>query len=120
MVAAARAAPTPLAWKRRSFSTARPRWLDRVSDVLGGRACLSRIRLDAPIPPVCAVSSPSRNASPGDPLGACVVTVIDDGTRAAITVCGSGVAGTMSSARGILDEILALTTAPPRQSSAQL
>lgn len=118
MVAAARGAPTPLAWKRRSFSTARPPWLDRVSDVLGGRACLSRIRIDTPIPPSCAVSSPSRHASPGDPLGACVVTVVDDGDRAAITVCGSGLAGSPAGARALLDEILSLTAAPaPRATS---
>lgn len=114
LIAAARAVPTPLAWKRRGFSTARPRWLDRVADVLGGRACVSRIRVGAPVPPSCAVSSPSRHASPADPLGACVVTVIDDGDRAAITVCGSGLAGTRAGARGLLDDIVALTAAPAR------
>ena len=112
LLAAARAAPAPLAWKRRGFSAARPRWLDRVSDVLGGRACVSRIRIDTPLPPSCAVSSPSRLASPGDPLGACVVTVVDDGDRAAITVCGSGLAGSSAGARGLLDAILALTADP--------
>jgi len=112
LVTAARAAPIPLAWKRRSFSTARPGWLDRVSDVLGGRACLSRIRIAAPLPPSCAVSSPSRDASPGDPLGASVVTVVDDGSRAAITVCGSGLAGNHPGARALLDDILALTAEP--------
>ena len=112
LLAAARAAPTPVAWKRRSFSTARPRWLDRFSELLGGRACLSRIRIDTPVPPSCAVSSPSRHASPGDPLGAAVNTVVDDGDRAAITVCGSGLTGTAAGARALLDEILALTRAP--------
>ena len=112
LVAAARAAPTPLSWKRRGFSTARPRWLDLVSDVLGGRTCVSRIRIDAPVPPSCAVSSPSRLASPDDPIGASVVTVVDDGDRAAITVCGSGLAGSHAGARALLDEILALTAAP--------
>jgi hypothetical protein len=112
LLAAARAAPAPLAWKRRGFSAARPRWLDRVSDVLGGRACVSRIRIDTPVPPSCAVSAPSRHASDGDPLGACVVTVVDDGDRAAITVCGSGLAGSSAGARRVLDAILALTTEP--------
>lgn len=112
LLAAARAAPAPLAWKRRGFSAARPRMLDRVSDVLGGRACVSRIRIDTPLPPSCAVSSPSRHASPGDPFGACVVTVVDDGDRAAITVCGSGLTGTYAGARGVLDDILALTAEP--------
>ena len=107
LLAAARAAPTPLGWKRRGFSTARPRWLDRFADVLGGRACVSRIRIDTPLPPACAVSSPSRDASPGDPLGASVVTVVDDGDRAALTVCGSGLAGTAAGARSLLDDIVA-------------
>lgn len=115
LIAAARAAPTPLAWKRRGFSTARPRWLDPFSEVLGGRACLSRIRIDTPLPPSCAVSSPSRHASPGDPLGASVVTVVDDGDRAAITVCGSGLASSDAGARALLDEIVELARAvtPP-------
>jgi hypothetical protein len=120
LVAAARAAPTPLAWKRKSFSTARPRWLDRVSDVLGGRACLSRIRIETALPPACAVSSPSRQASAADPLGACVVTVVDDGSRAAITVCGSGIAGSERTARALLDELLALTAAPAPRSLVRL
>jgi hypothetical protein len=112
LLAAARAAPAPLTWKRRSFSAARPRWLDRVSDVLGGRACVSRIRIDTPLPASCAVSAPSRHASVADPLGACVVTVVDDGDRAAITVCGSGLCGSHAGARGLLDDILALTAEP--------
>ncbi len=107
LIAATRAAPTPLSWKRRGFSTSRPRWLDRVADVLGGRACLSRIRVDAPVPPACAVSSPSRMASASDPLGACVVTVIDDGAQAAITVCGSGLTGTTERAEAVLAELIA-------------
>lgn len=107
LLTAARAAPTPLAWKRRGFSTARPAWLDRFAEVLGGRACVSRIRIDTPLPASCAVSSPSRAASPGDPLGASVVTVVDDGDRAAITVCGTGLAGTAAGARELLDDIVA-------------
>ena len=63
------------------------------------------------------MSSPSRYASPGDPLGACVVTVVDDGIRAALTVCGSGLAGTDVTARALLDEILALAASPARSAS---
>ena len=108
LLAAARAAPTPLAWKRRTLSATRPRWLERFAEVVGGRACLSRIHVDAPLPPTCAVSSPARLATADDPLGGCVVTVLDDGTRAAITVCGSGqLAGTPASAATFLDELLA-------------
>jgi hypothetical protein len=118
LIAAARAAPAPLTWKRRSFSMSRPRWLDRVSDVLGGRACVSRIRIDTAIPPSCAVSSPSRDASLGDPLGACVITVVDDGTRAAITLCGSGLIGSEVAARAVLQELVAFACAPIHLSRA--
>ena len=110
LLAAARAAPAPLAWKRKSVSATRPRWLDRFADVIGGRACLSRIHVDAPLPSAtCAVSSPARLATPEDPLGGCVITVLDDGTHAAITACGSGkLAGDPADANALLDELLAL------------
>jgi hypothetical protein len=36
-----------------------------------------------------------------------VITVLDDGTDAAITACGSGLAGTTASANALLDELLA-------------
>lgn len=108
LLRAARAAPLSLAWKRNTMSTARPRWLDRLAEVVGGRGCLSKIRLDVPLAPACAVSSPARLATPTDPLGACVVTVLDDGSRAAITVCGSGLAGTHADANALIDELLAL------------
>jgi hypothetical protein len=106
LLAAARAAPVSLAWKRKTFSAARPRWLDRIAEVVGGRACLSRIQLDVPVPPACAVSSPARLASNSDPLGGCVITIIDDGSRAAITACGSGLAGTSDDAADLIDVLL--------------
>ena len=37
--------------------------------------------------------------TPNPVVGACVVTVVDDGDRAAITVCGSGLAGSSAGAR---------------------
>lgn len=108
LIAAAQAFPAPLAWKRRGVSATRPRWLDRFADVLGGRACLSRITVDAPLPPVCAVSSPARLATDADPLGGCVLTIVDDGTDVAITACGSGLAGSAADANALLDEVLSL------------
>jgi len=63
--------------------------------------------MDAAIPPMCAVSSPSRLATDDDPTGGCVITILDDGTRAAITVGGSGFAGTSARAEALLDELLA-------------
>jgi hypothetical protein len=106
LLAAARAAPAPLAWKRRGISANRPRWLDRFAEVIGGRACLSRILVDAPLAPTCAVSSPARLAAAADPLGACVITVVDDGARAAITACGSGLAGTSAGAADLIEELI--------------
>ncbi len=108
LLAAARAAPLSLTWKRTAFSTSRPRWLDRIAEVVGGRACLSRMRIDFPLDAACAVSSPARLSSAIDPLGACVITVIDDGDGAAITACGSGLAGTHDAAEALIDELLAL------------
>ena len=108
LLSAAEAAPLSLAWKRAALSTGRPKWLERVAEVLGGRACLSRIKVDFPLPPTCAVSSPALLASDDDPLGACVVTVIDDGVHAAITICGSGLAGTAARADALIDELIEL------------
>lgn len=100
---ALRALPTPLVWKRRMVAAERPGVLDAFGLVLGGRGCVSRIELDVPSPPACAVSSPARMATAADPLGGCVVTVVDDGERAAITLCGAGAAA----ADEVLDELLA-------------
>jgi hypothetical protein len=111
LLAAARAVPVPLAWKRKSIGATRPRWLERFAEVIGGRALLSRIAIDMPMPPLCAVSSPSRLATDNDPVGGCVITIVDDGTRGAITVCGSGFAGTAASASAFLDRLLASVAA---------
>jgi hypothetical protein len=109
LVAAARGTPAPLAWKRKSIGATRAPWLDRFAQVIGGRGCLSKIHVDAPLPPSCAVSSPARLATPTDPLGSCVITILEDARRCAITACGSGtLAGTLASADALLDELLAL------------
>ena len=126
LLAAARAVPVPLSWKRKSISAKRAGWLEDFAEVIGGRALLSRIAMDTATPPMCAVSSPSRLATASDPVGGCVITIvdgrgtppagsapgwgrgsIDDGSQGAITVCGSGFAGTAASAAGFLDELLA-------------
>ncbi len=103
LLGAARAVPVPLAWKRHAVGPTRPGWLEPIASVIGGRGCVSRIQLAERVPPSCAVSSPARLASPHDELGGCVVTVVDDGARAAITWCGSGRAGDDR----LLDELLA-------------
>jgi hypothetical protein len=109
MLAAARALPIPVSLKRRSISAKRPPWLENVAAVIGGRALLSRIVMDSPIPALCAVSSPSRLASDIDPIGGCVITIVDDGSHGAITVGGSGTAGTADAASAFLDELLRLS-----------
>ena len=109
LLAAARAVPVPLSWKRKSISAKRPRWLESFAEVIGGRALLSRIAMDSAIPPMFAVSSPSRLASDTDPIGGCVITIVDDGRHGAITVCGSGFAGTAATAAALLDELLSST-----------
>jgi hypothetical protein len=106
LLSAVRGIPAPLAWKRQAVGSRRPRWLDPIADVIAGRACMSRIRVEPPVPPSVAVSSPSRLASSTDPLGGCVVTVIDDGIQGAITICGSGLAGTRPHAEELLALIL--------------
>ncbi|MEZ4361578.1 MAG: hypothetical protein R3B48_15430 [Kofleriaceae bacterium] len=116
LLAAARAVPVPLSWKRKSISAKRPPWLETFAEVIGGRALLSRIAMDVPTPPLCAVSSPARLASDEDPRGGSVITVIDDGTRGAITVCGTGATGTAAGAEAALDELLA--QAPERVARA--
>lgn len=107
LLAAAAAAPVPLSWKRKGLSAKRPPWLERIAEVLGGRALLSRIAMDVPIPPMCAASSPSRLPTSEDPAGGCVITILEGGGRGAITVAGAGFAGTPQRAEHLLDELLA-------------
>ena len=115
LLAAAREVPVPLAWKLKSISAKRPPWLEGLAEVIGGRALLSRIVMDVAMPATCAVSSPSRMATPDDPVGGCVITILEghgDGHghgghgHGAITACGSGYAGTEAAASGLLDELL--------------
>jgi hypothetical protein len=114
LLAAARAVSVPVSWKRKGISAKRPRWLESFAEVIGGRALLSRIAVDAPLPPMCAVSSPSRLASEDDPMGGCVITIVEDGSHGAITVCGSGFAGTSETVSAFLDELLASVAQPYR------
>jgi hypothetical protein len=95
LLAAARRAPTPLSWKRRAVGADRPWWLAPFADLLGGRGCASRIRVDDPTPPACAVSSPPSHDG-------FVATIVDDGARAALTLCGNGASDEL------LDQLVAL------------
>lgn len=108
LLTAARAVPVPLAFKRRSFTAGRAGVFDKIAEVVGGRACLSKIRMATAVPLSCAVSSPARLATRDDPVGGCVLTIVEDGTRAAITACGSGLAGSGDDAADLIDAVLAL------------
>lgn len=103
--------PLPLRWKRQVIggSSGRSRWMmGDLPAALGGRGCLSVIRLrEWTSPPLVAVSSPAILAGLGEPIGSCVVTLVDDGERAMITASGSGLAGDRASAAALLDELLA-------------
>ncbi len=115
LLAALAAAPVPLRWKRGSLSAHRPPGLDRLAEVLAGRAFLSRIRVDdRRLGGAClAASSPPRIESVSDPIGGCGLTLVEDGERATLTLCGSGFAGSRSAAEAWLDEILATAAALP-------
>jgi hypothetical protein len=111
LLAAARGIPAPLAWKRGGIAAKRPAWLEGFADVIGGRALLSRISLEnVAMPRMYAVSSPSRLASVDDPIGGCVISLVDDGVRGAITLSGSGALA----ADAILDELLEMSTVAQR------
>lgn len=94
LLAAAQAAPVPLAWKRRAVGTARPPWLEAMANLIGGRGCVSKIPGESAV----AVSSPARLATASDPLGSCVVTLLGD----VLTVTASGL-----DARALLAELRA-------------
>jgi hypothetical protein len=98
LVATARAVPAPLVWKRNAIGGKRPRWLDAIAEIIGGRACLSRIRVEESLPPSCAVSAPARTEG-------IVVTLLESRDHAAITLCGD-VSDTRAGT--LLDELLAL------------
>ncbi|MEO8553505.1 MAG: hypothetical protein ABI678_26205 [Kofleriaceae bacterium] len=87
LLAAARGVPASLAWKRRAVGPARPRWLESMANLIGGRGCVSKITGE----PAVAVSSPSRLATDADPLGSCVVTIVATDQRAIMTVASSGI-----------------------------
>jgi hypothetical protein len=100
LIDAARSVPAPLAWKRAAVGADRPRWLEPIADLLGGRGCATRIRLDEPTPPACAVSSPPSHSG-------FVVTIVGDGQRSAVTLCGSGASD------DLLDRLIALLPTSP-------
>lgn len=115
LMAAARAAPGSLTWKRRAVAgSARPGLFAPAARVLGGRACLSLLRTGPDVdgaPPLVAVSSPAVPATAADPHGSCVLTVIDGPRGSTITLSGLGATGTPRGADELLDRWLAAIAA---------
>jgi hypothetical protein len=97
---AAQSIPVPTRWKRSQLGAERGGWWGNVAEVLGGRVCLTKLRMnDAP---AVAVSSAAQLATEHDPIGGSVITVVEAGGRAIVTICGTGFAAEPA----LLDEIL--------------
>ncbi len=95
------AVPAPLGWKR-GVVGARARWLAGAVDVIAGAGCLSYLRA-AGAPPLVAVSSPAQLAPADSPMATSVLTVIDDGEGATVTLAGSGRATSPAACEALLD-----------------
>jgi hypothetical protein len=99
--------PVPLRWKRELIGSHGGRWLGELPAALGGRGCLSSIRVrERPALPLVAISSPVLLPSALDPIGGCLVTIVDDGERAIIAASGTGIFGDDATTRTLLDELL--------------
>lgn len=109
LLAAARAVPVPVAFKRRSISAQRPPWMEALAELLGGRALLSKIVLPAAMPATCAVSSPTRMATSTDPRGSSVITLVESRDHAVVTACASGF-----DPAALIDELLDSSALPVR------
>lgn len=104
--AAAAHAPLPTGLKQDLMTAgAVPhRWLPPVS-ILAGRGCLSSLRfpdderLDEPM---LAVSAPALDPAPGDPDGGSVITLVHHAGGCAVTVSGTGLAGSAATASQLL------------------
>lgn len=96
--------PLPSAFKRRSVAAGgAPHRLLPPVEVLAGRSCISALafpRGDEPADSIYAVSAPALDASPADPRGGTVVTVV----HTAVAISGTGLAGTAAGARAFLDD----------------
>lgn len=99
--------PVPLRWKRELIGSHGGRWLGELPAALGGRGCLSSIRVrERPALPLVAISSPVLLPSALDPIGGCLVTIVDDGHRAIIAASGTGIFGDDATASALLDELV--------------
>lgn len=97
--AAAQSIPLPERYKRSQIGAERAGFWGNVANVIGGRVCLTKLRMDVP---AVAVSSAAQLASERDPIGGSVITFVEGGGRAIVTICGTGLAADPA----ILDQIL--------------
>lgn len=100
LLVAAQSIPVPERWKRSAIGAARPGWFGNVANVIGGRACLTKLRMDREAG--VAVSSAAQLASKHDSIGGAVITFVETGGRAIVTICGTGTAADPA----LLDQIL--------------
>jgi hypothetical protein len=110
LLRATAAAPVPDPLRRRMLGSSKSpsRWVPPV-EILGGRAQLSSLRFvdgEAPAPPLYAASTPSLPASPDDPRGSFVLTLVHHGAGAVTaSVAGTGLAGSEDGAAAILETV---------------
>jgi len=93
VLAAARGLPVPMALRRGVAGAAvRPAWLAPFTELLAGRGGLSLLRLpdELAAPGLVAISAPAIGASPADPAGSCLATVVATGAAATLTVVATG------------------------------
>ena len=117
VLAAAHALPLPRTMKRGvAGAPVRPRWLAPITELLAGRAGASVLRLpDAwHAPGLVAASSPAVGASPTDPRGAWLATVVQGGAHAVLTVGGTGELGGAGALADIADVLATTWAAGPR------
>jgi hypothetical protein len=96
---AAQSIPLPERYKRSQIGAERAGFWGDVANVIGGRVCLTKLRMEVP---AVAVSGAAQLASDRDPMGGSVITVVEGDGRAIVTICGTGLAADPA----VLDQIL--------------
>ena len=106
---AGRGLPVPQAWKREvAGAPVRPKWLAPFTELLAGRGCMSLLRLPSELasPALVAVSAPALGPTDDDPLGSCVVTVVETDVGTQVTVTGIGVWAEPAKADALLQHVM--------------
>ena len=106
---AGRGLPVPQAWKREvAGAPVRPKWLAPFTELLAGRGCMSLLRLpdELTAPALVAVSAPALGPTVDDPLGSCVVTIVETDVGTQVTVTGIGVWSDAGKARALLHHVM--------------